>query len=242
MFPLLAALLLVACEGSSSPPPPPATPADLDKAIAASAKAFCDRVFECCDANGQSILTQIHAGGITLRDGCEPGVIKQLEPVTASLKTALAKAAFSFSNDKADKCVKDETAAACSDYFALGSTTAPHAACAAAFTGALKEGAACTNSESCQSGWCSTVGGDNRVCATPPAAGDTCSSATACGTLGLYCYQFTGTACNRTPSGTCMERGNKPDNASCCAAEECAGSSCGGNRKCTSAYALKCGG
>jgi hypothetical protein len=234
----LVGVLVLGCSSSDSstaPPPGPVAPApgtqaDLDAAIGARAASYCDRVFACCEAASKTVLLTLYAGEDVARDKCEAKVKEWLKSATTAAATSLQRKDLDFFPSKEDACQKDEQAKTCDEFFALGSSTEPKIACPAAFTGKTKEGAGCTLSASCASGYCK-LDGESGICAKFPEEGDDCGGTTECGGGDLFCFRTTAPPACKFVQGKCKPRESKADGQSCCNPEECAGQTCSVNQK-----------
>ena len=250
--PVVTSLLvaLVAACSSSSPSDGnapaadnPGTTADLDAALKARASAYCGRVFECCEAASSSELLQVFAGGKITADTCQAGVTEWLKTQYTAAATSLQRKDLDFYPARESACAKEEAAKTCTDTFALGRATSPVVACAKAFVGKVKDGASCTTSSACASGFCKLVG-EAGTCAPVPAEGDTCDAATDCGIGALYCSRANKPPACAFGQGVCRAREGKADGEACCNPEECAGQTCLPNKKgqpiCNATKILKC--
>lgn len=245
----VASVVVLACSSSSGsgpsgpPAPTPGSASDLDAAVAKRIQAYCDRVFNCCDAGSQSKLLQVYANGETSHDKCEAAVKEYLKTSITAASTALQRKDLDFYPSKEADCLKAEGDKSCTDFFALGAATEPKVACADAFTGKIKDDASCTLNAACASKYCK-LNGESGTCAPFPQEGDPCGSTADCGGIGdLYCYRTSAPpACNFV-AGKCKARESKADGQPCCNPEECEGQSCNPTNKgpqCNHSNALKC--
>lgn len=244
-----AAVLACSSDSTNSqdagpPPPTPGTQADLDASIAKRITAYCDRVFDCCDATSQSKLLSVYAGAVTSRDKCDAAVKDFLKTSITAASTALQRKDLEFYPSKEADCLKQEADKGCGDFFALGAASEPKVACSDAFTGKVKDGAGCTLNAACASKYCK-LDGESGVCAKYPQEGDPCGSTLECGGAGdLYCYRTSAPPACKFVDGVCKARESKADGQPCCNPEECEGQSCNPNQKgqpmCNHSNALKC--
>ncbi len=224
-------------------PPTPGTQADLDKAVAARASAFCSRVFDCCETESKTRLLTLYFGtDAVARDKCEAKITEFLKPTFTGAATSLQRKDLEFYPTKEATCLSADEAKSCSEFFALGAATEPKIACAAAFSGKIKDDAACTIGASCASGYCKLDGESGR-CAKFPEEGDACGGTSECGGE-LYCFRTKAPpACTFGP-GKCKARESKADGQPCCNGEECAGQTCLPTQKggpvCNQQNRLKC--
>jgi hypothetical protein len=230
--------------GAAPPPAQPGTSTDFESAVAARAKSFCDRVFDCCDAAAKSTLLQPYNNADGSADACATAVKASLKVATTSVVTAMGKKELQFFPSKEADCLKADDAKSCSDFFAAGPATQPTLACSAAFTGTGKDGATCALDGACASGFCK-LDGSVGVCAAKPAEGDPCGSTPECGSDGtLYCHRTVSPPDCKYTDGVCkVKDASKKDGSTCCEPEECASGSCKPTNKgpqCVPADTFKC--
>lgn len=227
---------VVACSSSSSATPTPAVDAgpvvgttdEFSQAAAARAKAYCDRLFDCCDAASQTLLMSLYANGADSRDKCEAGISDWMKPNLTTTTIALTRKDVEFYPSREADCVKADAAESCSDFFTLGGASEPKMACDAAFGGKIAEGGGCSFNQACLTGYCK-LGADlqSGVCAPLPKEGDACESATECGGVAdLYCDRTDDSKTCKFVEGVCRVRDSRADNSPCCNAEECSGKAC----------------
>ncbi len=233
---LSAVFALGACSSESSKPsttPAAATPgtaADLDKSANMRATAFCERAFNCCDdASKKAVLTVVAPTAADSQSACESAVKEFLKNARVQIVTALERKDLEFYPSKEADCIKAEGGKTCGEFFALGAGTAPQVACAASFTGKIKDGAACTTNAACESGYCK-VETEIGVCTKRVGEGEPCASAEDCNE-GLYCKRAIDSKQCSFGDGACKAYESRNDGEACCEAEQCNSRTCSPTNK-----------